>query len=202
VTLLADFRAWPPVDPITLIIRQGHFSDGDEEFLVVWSGRVLSVGREGEECVATGEPIASQLRRTGLRRHYQYGCMHVLYGGQCQAVEATFQVAGTVASLTTTTVTLTAGWNGAFGATKFNEGKLSWTNATGDTEVRKVLWVSGDTLTIAGVLRDLAVSDAVNVSLGCQRNQDDCLNLFSNIANYGGWDWIPTENPIQRRGTF
>jgi hypothetical protein len=197
------FRVYPPTEPVTLIIRQGHLTDTDPpEFLVVWSGRVLSVGREGDECVVTCEPVSSSLRRPGLRRHYQLGCPHVLYGDQCRANRAASTVTATVASVSGTSATLGAGWNGSFDPSKFREGIMQWTNDDGGLEKRKILSISGNTLSLGGLLRDLAASDTVSVILGCNHQMDDCLNLFNNIHNHGGCPWIPTKNPIGYRNNY
>src|SRR5690606_25380278 len=82
------FRIYPPAQVVTLVIRQGHIGDPDSEFLVHWSGRVLSTERKDSECEFSCEPIATSMRRTGLRRHYQIGCPHVLYGPRCRASKA------------------------------------------------------------------------------------------------------------------
>lgn len=202
-----EFRVWPPTQPTTLIIRQGHLSDSDspDEFLVCWSGTVLSVGREGDECVVTGEPISSSMRRTGLRRHYQLGCPHVLYSqgtGMCNASEAAATVSATVASMSGTSVTLNPGWNGAFTASKFTEGMVKWTNDDGQIEVRKILSVSGNTLALSGLLRDLDVAATVSVILGCNHQMSDCADLHNNIQNHGGCPWIPVKNPIGFRNQY
>lgn len=207
VEVSEEFRVWPPTQVMTLIIRQGHLSDNDSprEFLVCWSGKVLSVGREGDECLVTGEPVSSSLRRPGLRRHYQLGCPHALYSqgtGMCNASEAAGTVSATVASKSGTSITLAAGWEVAFDPAKFTEGMVKWTNADGQVEVRKILSVSGDTLALGGLLRDLDVSDTVSVILGCNHQMSDCLDLHDNIQNFGGCPWIPTKNPIGFRNQF
>lgn len=199
------FRVYPPPQVVTLIIRQGHLSDlPTPQFLVCWTGRVLSVGREGDECIIVGEPISSSMRRPGLRRHFQIGCPHVLYSqgeGMCNANEAAATVTATVASTSGTSVTLTAGWEGAFTPSKFTEGMFKWLNDDDQTEIRKILSVSGNTLALGGLLRDLAPAMSVSVVLGCNHRKDetdsgDCLPLHNNIHNYGGCDWIPLKNPI------
>ncbi|ASY68907.1 phage BR0599 family protein [Sinorhizobium fredii] len=204
IELAEEFRVYPPAQVMSLIIRQGHLSDPDSprEFLVCWSGRVLSVGREGDECVIAGEPVSSSLRRPGLRRNYQLGCPHVLYGAQCQASEAAATVTATVASISGTSITLNAGWDGAFDAAKFTEGLVKWTNDTGGIEIRKILSVSGDTLSLGGLLRDLNASDTVSVILGCNHQMGDCRDLHDNIHNFGGCPWIPTKNPIGFRNNY
>jgi hypothetical protein len=118
------FRVYPPANVVTLILRAGHVGDLDEEFLVIWAGRIVACSRDGSEAVMHGEPVSTSLRRPGLRRHYQYGCPHQLYGPHCLANKAAATVASTVASLAGATVTLNSGWNGAFAADKFLGGML------------------------------------------------------------------------------
>jgi uncharacterized phage protein (TIGR02218 family) len=197
------FRVYPPTVPVTLIIRQGHLTDTPTpEFLVVWSGRVLSVGREGDECVVSCEPVSSSLRRPGLRRNYQLGCPHVLYGDECKADRAHATRTSTVASKSGTSITVGSGWNGAFSADSFREGIVEWTNDDGGTEKRKILSVSGNTLALGGLLRDLDVGDPVNIILGCNHQMDDCRYLHSNILNHGGCPWIPLNNPTGYRNNY
>jgi len=207
-SIVDQFQIYPPSTPITLVIRQGHVDDASLEFPVVWSGRVLGGGREDNEFVLACEPISSTLRRPGLRRNYQIGCPHVLYSTECGASEAAATVTGTVASTSGLTVTLNSGWNGAFTNTKFIGGKVKWLNDDGAYEIRRVLNVSSDTLTLGGYIRDLVATDSISVILGCNHQQGisdstgDCNNLHSNIQNYGGCDWIPTQNPVGTYNNF
>jgi hypothetical protein len=99
------------------------------------------------------------------------------------------------------TVTLTAGWNGAFAGEKFLGGLFEWVNGDGLTDRRTIIRVTGDTLSLSGIVKDLAASDTVSVVLGCNHkayaeDDGDCLPLHNNIANFGGMRWIPTKNPI------
>ncbi|MGO8241346.1 phage BR0599 family protein [Rhizobium ruizarguesonis] len=198
------FRVYPPAQVVTLIIRQGHLSDTEDppEFLVIWSGRVLSVARDGDECVVSCEPVSSSLRRPGLRRHYQFGCPHVLYGPQCSANKAAHSISTTVSALSGTSITLPGGWNGSFSAAKFVEGVVEWTNDAGGIERRKILKVTGNVLLLGGLLRDLDVGATITAALGCNHQMSDCQNLFANIQNFGGCPWIPTENPIGPRNNY
>ena len=209
---LADlFIVYPPAQVVQLIIRQGHLSDdtpGPPQFLVIWSGRVLSVGREDDECVITAEPISSSMRRSGLRRSYSIGCPHALYlghpdSGGCQALEAAATETGTVDVIVGTTITLAAGWEGARAPQKFVEGMVKWTDSVGGIQARKILRVTGNDLLLSGFLRDLVVTDTVSVILGCNHLEDDCQNLHNVIQSYGGFPWIPVgENPVGFRNIF
>jgi hypothetical protein len=205
------FRVYPPSNVVTLVIYHGHLDDPDGAFSAVWSGRVLGAAREGSELTLQGVPVSSQMLRPGLRRHYQYGCPHALYGPQCRADKAAATVAATVASLTATTVTLTAGWEGAFDPGKFVRGMLEWTPAGQSTQRRTIIRRSGDTLTLSGITKALDVADAVAVVLGCNHHafadkDGDCEGLHvpvdgltpTNLPNFGGDPWIPLKNIINK----
>jgi hypothetical protein len=198
------FRVYPPAYVVSLIIRQGHIGDPDSEFLVIWAGRIVAAQRDDGEAVLSGEPISTSMRRPGLRRHYQFGCPHALYSvgeGLCNADKASKTLSATVASVAGATVTLTAGWNGAFAAAKFLGGLLEWVNLSGLTDRRTILRVSGNTLSLSGIPKDVAGGDTVSVVLGCNHiayaeDGGDCQPLHDNIVNYGGDRWIPLKNPI------
>lgn len=198
------FRVYPPAYVVSLIIRQGHLGDPDNEFLVVWAGRIVAAHREGGEAVLSGEPVSTSMRRPGPRRPYQYGCPHQLYGPSCLADKASKTLSATVASVAGATVTLTAGWNGAFAGAKFLGGLFEWVNDDGLTDRRTILRVATNTLSLSGIAKGVAAADVVSVVLGCNHKAyaedgGDCQPLHDNILNYGGDRWIPLKNPI---GTF
>jgi hypothetical protein len=196
VPLAELFRVYPPSQPITLVIRQGHLTDEDSEFLAVWAGRVLSMARDGNEAVFACEPLSSSLRRTGLRRHYQIGCPHVLYGDSCKANKTAATRNTTVSSISNNNVTLPTGWNGAFAVEKFTGGAMEWTTPEGTKEIRTILSVSGNVLRMSGFLRGLTNGYAVKVVLGCNHKTSDCRDLHNSILNYGGCPTIPVKNPM------
>lgn len=195
------FRVYPPANVVNLTIRQGHVGDVDEEWVVIWVGRVVAAQREKSELVLSGEPVSTSMRRPGLRATYSYGCRHVLYGPQCQANKAAATVSTTVASIDGASITLAPGWEGAFDPAKFQRGMVEWLTAGGSTDRRMILRVAGDTLSLAGLPNGLAVSDPIDVVLGCNHKAyaedgGDCQPLHNNIQNYGGFRWTPTKNPI------
>lgn len=195
------FRVYPPSSVVTLVIRHGHLGDVDEEFVVVWAGRIVAASREHGEMVMSGEPVSTSMRRPGLRRHYQVGCPHQLYGPQCQANKTAATVASTVSAIAGATVTLPGGWNGAFAAEKFLGGLLEWETAGGSTARRTILRITGNVLSLSGIPSELAITAAVDVVLGCNHKAfaaqaGDCQPLHDNIVNYGGFLWIPLKNTI------
>ena len=199
--LVEVFRVYPPEQVVSLTIYRGELDDPDGEFTAVWAGRVLNLGIQGLEATFSCEPIATMVRRPGLRRNYQYGCPHVLYGPQCRADKAAATSTSTVQAVSGSVVTLASGWN-AHPTEKYLRGMLEWP-ITGGTARRTILQVlSATELLIAGTLPELTAGDSVDVVLSCGRMGDDCKNLHGNLLNYGGMPWITEINPLGNRSPF
>ena len=195
------FRVYPPSSPVTLTIRAGHANDPDQEFAVVWVGRVQSVSRTKAEAELSCVPSSSSIRRTGLRRHYQITCPHVLYDSgpmSCKADKAAATQAGQlVVTVNYTSLVMTPGWQGAFAPEKFVGGLVEWIGSSGP-ERRTILRVEGDELHLGGPTTGLLSGvSAVDVVLGCNHQTDDCATLHNNIVNFGGMPYIPKQNPVK-----
>lgn len=194
------FRVYAPSSVVTLIIRAGHVGDPDAEFAVIFTGRVQQCKRTAREATLSCVPASVSIRRSGLRRHYQLTCPHVLYDqdpGSCLAS----MIAGTinqviVSALTYTSVTLPAGWNGALSADKFIGGMIVWAGAAG-TERRTIIRRAGNVFDLNGPTTGLLLGAEISVILGCNHQLDDCETLHQNVVNYGGMPFIPSDNPVK-----
>jgi hypothetical protein len=202
-----SFRAYPPSDVVNCIVRQMHRDDPAQEALVVWSGRILSAGWEGNELKLTCEPISTALRRTGLRRHYQLGCPLVLYGAQCAAsrVGATTP-AVEVAAVSGSTATLPPGWLPGGWPTsgrtieKFVGGVIEWdiTGPTGPATIKRTILniLGGQNVVMTGKPTGLVAGMQVRLVLGCNHLMSDCKTVHNNVKNYGGQPFIPIKTPF------
>jgi uncharacterized phage protein (TIGR02218 family) len=189
------YRVFPPSQVVSLTIWQGHIEDASQDFLVVWTGRILQVSIEENIAKVVAEPLSSTLARPGLRRNYQYQCPHVLYGSKCQALRSIATVTPNVLSVNGSRVTLFAGWNSQ-PFEKYLNGSFTWVDPSGNTQIRAILgFDSANTLRLNGQALGLSPGDSVEITFGCNRTRDDCLNLHNNINNFGGFPWIPTKNP-------
>ena len=201
------FRIYPPSQVVRLTIYQGHLDDPARQFLVVWTGRVLNVKWEGSECRLSCEPIATSLRRPGLRRRYQLSCPHVLYGSKCRANKeaATSEVTINTKAEGVRSVMVNYQLEGDDPRT-LRGGTLEWITPDGLSESRTIMSVSGSgattTLLLTGVVRSLPAGYAVNLVRGCSHTMDDCGNLHNNLPNFGGMPWIPTKNPVGRYSPY
>lgn len=205
--LAEAFRVYPPGEVVNVVIRQFHREDPAAEALVVWTGRVLSGGFDEDTLRLSCEPVSTSMRRTGLRRHYQIGCPHVLYGTSCRANKAAATVPDIpVIAVGGTAVTLQSGWLpapwAAAGKTtaKFISGMMTWTYESryGPVETKRtILRINGsDEILLSGPTTGLVTGAKVNMILGCNHQLSDCENLHANVKNYGGQPWIPQKSPF------
>lgn len=204
------FIAAPPSQQVTLSIWRGHaLTDvtGVDDFVRIWVGRVLVPTWNEDELELKCEPVATSAKRVGLRRHYQYGCVHVLYAvtsckvpqpaHTAQAIIASAQsaigVAITFTNLpaTVTPASLTGGIFTLYlpGGRRILRSITSAVNAGSSWQIRLMSAVPG-----------MANGMTVEVSKGCLHNWDAC-RAFNNTVNYGGCPNIPTKDPF-RTNTF
>jgi len=202
------FRVYPPSQPVRLTIFQGHLNDPDQQFLVAWTGRVLSVKWEKSEALLNCEPIATSLRRPGLRRRYGPVCPHVLYGPICRANKEAATISTTMrqAANGVRLVSIMYTPNEAM-TNRLRNGTFEWTVAeTGSLESRLILAIKVEnniaTLTLSGIVRNLPQGHPVNLVLGCNHQLGDCENVHNNVPNFGGMPWIPTKNPYGKYSPY
>lgn len=203
--LAGRFISYPPGRVISCIIRQGHAEDADQEFPVVWSGRIISASYDSDDnqYQLTGEPVSTSMKRPGLRRRYQYGCPHVLYGQSCRASKDDATVTTTVTAISGSSITLVSGWPGEGQSEKYIGGMIEWTTAVGNKEARSILRNPDNrSFLVAGRLSGLTEGAQIDVILGCGHTMEDCRALHNNILNYGGCPWIPLENPIGTKNNY
>lgn len=202
------FLRHPPDRTTTLVIKRGEANDAEQEFLTIWSGRILSFSVDNIESKFSCEPIATATRRPGLRRNFQYGCPHVLYGPQCRANKAARTTLAHVEGINASVITLSPGWSIFRPARKHLGGLMEWSLPGGVIITRTVINIRQDPsllvwyLTLSGEPTGLSVGQAVNVAAGCDHQIDDCRNLHNNILNYGGQPWIPLKNPVGNYNNF
>lgn len=191
------YRIAPPSYVVNLIIREGHVDDVDAEFKIVWAGRILGASWGETTLSLTAELTTSSMRRTGLRRRWQYGCGHALYSADCGANKAAATATATVSTVSGAKVVLTSGWATPERKAKYLNGMIIYT-VSGRPVVRRIVAVNGtlNELSCNGPLVGLAPAATVSVILGCNHQMDDCKDLHSNINNFGGDPWIPTKSPF------
>lgn len=190
-----QFVATSPAGIVSLTIYRKHLTDTADEVIVLWKGRISGARLYGSELILKCEPVATSLKRVGLRAHYQRICRHPLYSAACGASPASFRVDGTVASVSGATVQVAAAATRPDG--HFVAGMMA-DPLTG--EARMIVAHSGGNLTLIAPFPSLSVGMNVSLYAGCDHSMDVCLNRFNNLANYGGFPYIPKKNPFSGDG--
>lgn len=198
------FLAYPPSQVVNMTVFQGHVGDEliQSNYPALWMGRILSGSWKENEMVLDCQPVSSSVKRPGLRRNYQVGCPHVLYGSQCRASRAAATIVKTVGSISRNRISLTQTVGTDFGL--YLGGLAEWINqSNGTKEIRTISSITGDgvTVTIRGIMRGLAVGGSISLVRGCNRLMSGC-NSHGNILNYGGQPFIPLENPLSTKNQF
>lgn len=205
------FLAYPPSQVVNLTIFEGHIGDAvtEENFPASWMGRIVSSAyNDTNEQLLSCLPVSTKIKQPGLRRNYQIGCPHVLYGPQCRASMAAATVTKSVASVTRNKITLNVA---VTNADRYVGGLLQWANSdNGRKELRTIssMRTDGTEITIRGIARGLAAGTQLSVIRGCNHLMTGC-NLHTNsvtggpnIHNYGGQPFIPLENPLSQKNQF
>jgi len=192
--LVELFRVYPPNYVVTLVVSQGHYGDPDNQFMAIWSGRILTFDIQVNEAAFGCEPVGTSIKRPGLRRNYQYGCPHALYGDQCRATKTAHPA--TVLAIDNAVITVPEGWFGGVPAAKYLSGLVEWSPPSGPGAARTILRIDGNMISIAGSTVGLFVGASINLFPGCNHQIQDCETIHNNILNFGGCPWIPIQNPV------
>lgn len=179
--------ASPPEGVVSVTIYRMHA--GDAETIVLWKGRVGGARMSGSELALKCEPVATSLKRTGLRARYQLICRHALYSAACGALADSYRVDGTVAAVTGATVQVAAAASKPDGY--FVAGMLQTNNSS-----RMIVGHTGVNLTLVAPMPSLAPGMAVRLYAGCDHSVAVCRDRFGNLDNYGGFPFIPLKNPF------
>ena len=176
-------------DIISITILRFHHAVDD--FQVMWKGRVISYEAMYDEIKITCESIQTTMRRAGLRGKFQRTCRHALYSPQCGVDLDTSRVSATVDAISGFSVTLSFATSDEQADGYFRGGIL-----IKGTDYGYLTSDVGNIVTLQYAVPGLEVGDVIDVVPGCDLSQGTCNTKFNNILNFGGWPYIPTDNPF------
>lgn len=154
------WRVSPPAGIVAVRLVEIHAEDPDDEQAVSWLGHVSNVGWKGEaRAEITLSPGALAMRTNGLRRLWQKGCPHVLYGPKCRLSRVGDPVAAML------TVVDDAELEAAEFAGDFDlaGGRIEWEDDDEVAHQARIVTHAGDTITLAAGDATLEVGRAVTV---------------------------------------
>lgn len=200
-----QFLGYAPDIVTSVTIRRGHPADG--EFVVYWKGRVAGSKTTGALIAIECESVFTSLRRPGLRARFQRQCRHALYGRGCNIDPESVATIGRALAMNGLVVQVPEA------AASPNGWYLGGMLRAPDGALRLITRHAGDQVTLSRPLESLAAAIAgsgyglnygahyggavVKLYPGCDHSlgAGGC-GKFNNIANYGGFPWIPLKNPF------
>lgn len=195
------FRTQGPSGIVTATLWQFHY--GDNDYKVIWKGRIINCDWQQPWAVMTIENVFSSLLRPGLRRKYSTQCSLALYSsgmGQCNVNKAARKITITVASVSGSTVAFNETVTSPLAGDYFAGGFIEWIDLqTGNTERRMLLAsdLALKTITLNSIPLGLAAGMSLDMYPGCDHLVDTCYLKFNNVVNFGGFPFIPQKNPFK-----
>ena len=183
--------------PLTLSIEIRSVHRGTNfatEWKMEYQGDVVNYEVSDNYCTfKLQQLIQSSLNKQLNHVYYQSNCNHVLYDDRCKINKT--------ANTKTSTVTLIKGINITVLDDGFNDNDLvvgelicSRTN-----ERRIITKNASNIVTVGYAFIDLRIGDTVQLIRGCDHSYNTCKDKFNNVANFGGFKWLPTTNPYESK---
>lgn len=164
---------------------------------VKWKGRLAATKIGSSAVTLVFESVYVSIRSTMMTQKYQRGCRHMLYSDNCTMKRENWQIAVKIMSVNGYDLVMDNNPSATDGY--FTGGVLELKGG-----MRGIMSQEGVNLKINDVYPQLAkaVEDSggmgVDVILypGCDRTTTTCKAKFNNLANFGGFPFIPTKNPF------
>lgn len=173
------------------------FRKRDSGTKTIWKGRLTATPPDNTHVKLVFESIYTSMRRPGLRARYQKSCRHPLYGRGCNLNAEDFAQAAVLNAITGRTITVP---EAALEVDGFFAGGMV---RAPDTTLSYITEHEGEFLTLNRISGSLAVpfaaggpGMAITLYPGCDHSYATCETKFANDDNYGGFDYIPTKNPM------
>jgi uncharacterized phage protein (TIGR02218 family) len=188
------FSVAPPDLELT-VYRYHEGSDPAVDWVVAWRGKVVGFAVTGEVAqVRVPSVFELALRGTVPSVSYHNPCNHVLYDARCKVVKLTFTARTTISSISVDGLTIGV-VNDGFADNVLKAGTLL---LLAKGERRLIQSNVANSLGISYPFAAAAVDDAVELTAGCDHAyQGDCKNKFANTLNYGGFPYVPKDNPFE-----
>jgi len=125
------------------------------------------------------------------RNTFQPTCIHTLFDSGCTLSKGSFAVSGAVQSGSTVNKLLT---NLTQADSYFDNGQLLFTSGANNghlVAVKTYLHASGLVQFVVPLPAAPSIGDTFTIYPGCDKTQSTCSGKFSNLANFGGFPYVP-----------
>lgn len=192
--LVQDYGYGVPPSGLRLeLLRYHEGTDPSTDYVVIWKGVVGPISISGHMAKIVVPNIFSLMLRGEIPSvYYHPPCNHVLYDSRCGMVSTDFDQATTVVTVTAED-TIEVDDDGF--ADEYLRGGEIVNDATG--ERRLIVDNVANVITLNFPFQSIAVDDAVTLYAGCNHSFAMCKARFDNAINYGGYPFIPEDNPFE-----
>jgi uncharacterized phage protein (TIGR02218 family) len=186
------FSLFKSRDRLDVEIREVHRdTDFATESVMAWKGYAVYHSTTGRETtIQTGTVIQAILQTYANTIYYQAPCNHVLYDDRCKVVRSdhTTQAIVTVVNDKEITVDDDGVDNAVLRAGEIKNLRTG--------ERRFIFTNILNVIDIGYAFDDIVIGDTVELTKGCIRSFSECNTKFNNLANYGGFVYVPDDNPF------
>lgn len=159
----------------------------------LWQGRMTATRPSGNKMKLVFETYFTSMRRQGCRARYSKNCRHVLYSDMgCKVDPLDYELEIALTGMSGDREELYTDDIGSAEAGYYIGGILLGPGGTRAS----IIGQSETSLTIQRPLDELTGTENVKIYPGCNHAMDHCKDRFSNLENYGGYPYIPSDNPF------
>lgn len=166
---------------------------------VIWKGRLTACTPDDAFAKLVFESIYTSMRRPGLRARYQKSCRHPLYGRGCWLDPEDFAQVATMdaigvdgRSIISPEAALQVDGFYTGGMVKAPDGTLTYITSHAGTDLLLNRLSAG----LAAAFGETGPGTPITLYPGCDHSYATCAAKFNNDDDYGGFDHIPTKNPM------
>lgn len=193
--IIADyvFDAAPP--ELYVEIYRAHRGSLND-YQLIWTGKPTSFSVDGSLAALRCPSLFSYLL-AGLcpAPKYQAPCNHILFDERCKVPRAENAQTMTITDISSNGTTITVNGN-TFQPGHCVAGEMVW----GDGGQRRMIVSNaGNVFNVTSPFSGLTVGTVIECTRGCDHSFTMCKNRFLNGINYGGFPFVPFNNPFRSR---
>lgn len=185
------YRTAPP-DLTLEIIRYHEGTDPLTDWITLWKGPVTSFSSSGHKVkILVPSIFAVVLRGAVPTVYYQNPCNHVLFDSRCKLSASSYNQETTITSVDGSTVEVA---DDGFADNYLRAGEIV---IPAKGERRLIIDNVANILTLGFTFANAEAEDSVTLYAGCNHSFTECKTKFSNSLNFGGFPYVPTDNPFE-----
>lgn len=187
-----NFLSMNPVKILWVSCMKLHRDQSPLEAMVVFIGQIKTVGFKGVQAKVNCVGFEHFLKKTIPTWRYQLNCNHNVFDDKCGLTKSSYKTTTTV-TLDSTGLIISSADFGTKDDGYFTGGEIEF----GDESRTAVAHEGNDVTLMYRFLGDVD-GQSIGAYPGCDGRVETCRDKYSNVNNFLGFPFIPTENPALR----